>query len=182
MVTSSTPPEENKEISATLMNIVTDKETRESRPKLCINGVEVDLNTDDDMVIRKITTVVESYSKVVATPNTVKPISMTIPTIPEAYVEAIFGPMPVVAPLFSTPSPSSAFRPPPSPSINASSITPIAASVSTAPTEARGFIEPIFGSELSDQGFGMFYTPSVVPCKREGTPLEKDNEKAQEKV
>lgn len=185
MVTSSALPEEDEEISATLINNATDKEPRQSRPKLCINGVEVNLNTNDDMVIRKTTTVVESYSKVVATPSVpkpVEPISTTIPTTTEAYVEAIFGPMPVVAPLFSTPPPSPVFTPPPSPSINASSITPIAASASTAPIEACGFIEPIFGSESSDQGFGMFYTPSVVPCKREGTPLEKDNGKAQEKV
>lgn len=153
MVTSNAVPELDQEMSNNLAidaAYESDKETRQSRPRLCINGVEVNLITNDDPAIPDYTKILESYLNEIAiasTPTSMKAITMTIPTTPEAFAEAIFGPMPTIAPLFSKALPT----PPPTPP-------------STPPRSSSNF------------------NASVIPCKREGSPLEKGDGKAQAAV
>jgi hypothetical protein len=140
--------------------ILEDDETGQSRcPKLCINGVEVDLAAREDLEYRN-TTAVQSWVKKVA-PAILEPVVVATPAAVEGYIPSIFSQRPI------TPPPT----PPPSPGAATLSITPAVAVGRTAPYEAQGLIAPIFGSEFLSK-YGMFYL-STIPCKREGSPLEK---------
>jgi hypothetical protein len=148
----------------TTMSPDTKMDTPTTLPKLCINGVEVNLTEPPPPP--------PTWANIAASPpqrglKSAGPVAVTTPNTSEGDVPSIFGPQLAYLPLLT---------PPLSPGVVASSISPVAAIVSTAPVEAQGLITPIFGSETSSI-HGMFYTPvSIVPCKREGSPLEKDQE------
>ena len=135
-------------------------------PMLCINGIEVDLMEAESHDIADLHTF--SWTRVAAL-ETLKQselVAAATSTDAEGCIPFIFNRQP----LFSTP-----LTPPPLPDFMTSSISPVTAVVDTAPIEIQGLITPIFGSALSN--YGMFYTPestaSTVPCKREGSALEK---------
>lgn len=150
-------------------------------PKLCINDVEVNLSFSDDHAASLKTTTIATpaavggyipsiFGPLCIIPSLIAPYIAT-PAVVKDYVPSIFGPRLITAP----------HTPPPSYGVNASSTSHATAVVSTAPVQARGLITPIFSSNLS--GYSMFNKPSsTIPCKREGSPLVKDEERTQHKT
>lgn len=137
-----------------------DDETGQSRcPKLCINGVEVDLTAREALEYCN-TTAVQIWVKKVA-PAILEPVVVATLAAAEGYIPSIFGQPPITPPS----------APPPSPGAATLSITPAVAVGRTAPYESQGLIAPIFGTEFLSN-YGMFYL-LTIPCKREGSPLEK---------
>jgi hypothetical protein len=157
-----------------------DEETSEPHlPMLCINGVEVNLSAVEyEKHVSKVgqfladsstgfsnTAVLESWATEVP-PSILKPVEPIVTSTlaaMEGHAPSLFGPPLSKASTFSA--------------LSSPIATPAVVVIGTAPVEAQGFIPSTFGSSLSN--YGIFYTPSspalmsTIPCKREGSPLEK---------